>query len=108
MNITDAVNADIRLLMVIADTQAAREALNEVHVFIDTYNIAHKALGTRPTKVSTVTLLTNVCRELEQIKRNTAQAELIEGIANAQQGVHDYIKAINQPRPVPQNVVRMH
>jgi len=33
MNIIDAVNADLRLLMVIADAQAAREALNNVHVF---------------------------------------------------------------------------
>ena len=108
MNIIDAVNADLRLLMVIADAQAAREALNNVHVFIDTFVTANAAVNKPPTKTSTVTLLTNVSRELEQIKTETAQAELIAQISNAQRFVHEYIKAINQPRPVPRNVVRMH
>jgi hypothetical protein len=108
MNITDAVNADLRLLMVIADTQASREALNNTHVFVDTFVTANVLMRKEPSKTSIVTLLTNVCRELEQIKTETAQAELIAQISNAQRGVHEYIKAINQPRPVPRNVVRMH
>ena len=101
----EAVKADLRGLMVIADTVKSRSHINDVFTFIDHVEKARAAMSLKHSKTSIVTTLQNVCRELEKVKEETSQNKLITTISGFQEDIHTLIQAMNSPRVKPRNVV---